>query len=113
MTLYPLTNDAINNYHPGMEKEKMKIQVLDVHTGQSLFECPLTESEKAYAFAAQMEEMGLDVEVKNPTLSQTLTASLGLSQTEVAEYEKSMEEEMEHHEGSCCFEENPSPDKLH
>jgi hypothetical protein len=87
-----------------MEKEKLKIQVVDVQTDQILFECPLTDSEKAYEYAAQMEEMGLDVKVHSPTLSQTLTSSLGLSKEEISEYERSIEEEIEHHDGSCCFE---------
>jgi hypothetical protein len=87
-----------------MEKEKLKIQVQDVQTGQILFECSLIESEKAYNFAAEMEEMGLDVKVINPTLAQTLTSSLGLSSQAQAEYERSLDEEIEHHDGSCCFE---------
>lgn len=86
-----------------MVKEKSKIQVTDISTGQTLFECSLSESEKAYQFAAQMEEMGLDVKVISPTLSETLTRSLGLSNEETAEYLQSMDEEAEHHEGSCCF----------
>ena len=88
-----------------MEKVTPKIKVIDRETGQSLFECALSESEKAYAFAAQMEEMGLDVKVKSPTLSDTLSSSLGLSPEAQAAYQDSLEEEMEQHEGSCCFEE--------
>jgi hypothetical protein len=88
-----------------MEKEKTKIRVLDHQTGQSLFECSLEESEKAYQFAAQMEEMGLDIVVDAPTLSETLNESLGLSKLQKQIYKKSMEEEIEEHEGSCCFEE--------
>lgn len=89
-----------------MEKETLKVQVLDQETKQVLFECPIAESEKAYAFAASMEELGLSIEVINPTLAQTLSRSLGLTQSEVRAYEKSLEEEMDQHEGSCCFEED-------
>lgn len=81
-----------------------KIQVQDVQTGQVLFECELDESEKAYHFAGEMEEMGLDIKVVNPTLSETLTTSLGLSNEQVRGYEASMEQEMEDHDGSCCVE---------
>jgi hypothetical protein len=87
-----------------MEKEKSKIQVVDRETKQVLFECEMTSSEKAYQYAASMEDMGLDVEVISPTLSQTLSSSLGLSREEMTAYEESLEEEMEGHEGSCCFE---------
>lgn len=87
-----------------MEKENSKIRVVDSESRQVLFECGITESDKAYQFAAEMEELGLSVDVLNPTLSETLTDSLGLSQEDRRKYETSLEEEIEHHEGSCCFE---------
>ena len=87
-----------------MEKEKSKIRVQDVETGQTLFECSLEQSEKAYSFAAEMEKMGLDIVVLNPTLADTLTSSLGLSNEEQARFDQSMDDEIEQHEGSCCFE---------
>lgn len=92
-----------------------KVQVLDIQTEQVLFECSIEESEKAYQFAAQMEEMGLDLKVISPTLSDTLSESLGLSPEQQAAYKDSMEEEMEDHDdsGSCCFTANdPDPSKL-
>ncbi len=95
-----------------MEKEISKIRVVDTDTRQVLFECTLEESEKAYQFAAGLEEMGLSVEVMHPTLSETLTESLGLSNEDRRKYEASMEEEIEHHDGSCCFE-DPSEKKVH
>ena len=95
-----------------MGNEKSKIKVIDVQSGQTLFECALNDSEKAYKFAAEMEGMGLDIKVVNPTLAQTLTTSLGLTNTEVAAYEASMEQELEEHEGSCCFEDE-SDKKVH
>lgn len=86
-----------------MEKVRPKIKVRDVVTKQVLFECEVTESEKAYQFAAEMEEMGLDIEVVAPTLGETLSSSLGLSQEQQEAYKQSLEEEMEEHDGSCCF----------
>lgn len=83
-----------------------KIRVLDQQTGQILFECSISESEKAYLFAAQMEEMGLGIRLEVPTLTDTLFQSLGLSPQQVEAYKKSMDEEIEQHEGSCCFEDN-------
>lgn len=76
-------------------------------------ECPVTESEKAYAFAAEMEEMGLEIEVISPTLTDTLSESLGLTKEQLQEYKNSMEEEIEAHEGSCCFEESDSEKIIH
>lgn len=91
-----------------MEKEISKIRVVDTDSRQVLFECGIDESEKAYQYAASMEEMGLSVDVINPTLSETLTDSLGLSNEERRRYEASLQNEIEHHDGSCCFED---PDK--
>lgn len=93
-----------------MEKEKSKILVRDVHSKQTLFECDFVESERAYKFAAEMEAIGLDVEVISPTLTETLSNSLGLTSDQMREYKKSLEEEMEGHDGSCCFED--STDKI-
>ncbi len=92
-----------------MEKEKLKVQVLDVTTKQVLFECPLEESERAYQHAAQMEELGLDIEVLSPTLTDSLSTSLGLGKEAQASYKKSLEEEMDSHEGSCCFDDSGKP----
>jgi hypothetical protein len=92
-------------YHPVMEKEKSKILVIDTQTKQVLMECPLEEAGKAHEFAAQMEDIGLEVSVINPTLTETLTEALGLSSSQKDEYLESLQQEIEHHEGSCCFEE--------
>lgn len=108
--MYPLTKRINTYYHRTMEKEKSKIIVRDIHTQQTLFECPVSESERAYKFAADMEEMGLDIEVISPTLTETLSHSLGLSDEQLREYKNSMEEEIASHDGSCCFEE--SKDKI-
>lgn len=94
-----------------MKKEMTKIQVVETEDHQVLFECAVHESEKAYSFAAEMDNMGISVKVISPTLSQTLSDSLGLSREELARYEASMEEEMEHHEGSCCFKDTPTETK--
>ena len=95
-----------------MEKVRSKIKVRDISTQQVLFECDVTESEKAFQFAAEMEEMGLDIEVIAPSLGETLSASLGLSREEIEAYKQSMEDEIEHHDGgSCCFESHDDDDK--
>ena len=96
-----------------MEKSKTKIRVIDIQTEQTLFECDLHESEKAYQFAAEMEEMGLDIKVISPTLGETLSNSLGLSREQQQEYAESMEEEIHSHEGSCCFKDDEKSKIVH
>jgi hypothetical protein len=96
-----------------MEKGKLKIVVRDRQSSQVLYECSLGQAEKAYNYAAEMEKLGLDVEVISPTLSETLSSSLGLSQQQLQEYKQSVEDEMESHDGSCCFEEDNSKKSVH
>lgn len=96
-----------------MEKRSPKVQVLDVQTEQILFECDMHESEKAYMFAAEMEEMGLDIKVVSPTLGDTLSSSLGLSREQQQDYKESLEHEMESHEGSCCFTDQDDKKTVH
>ena len=100
--MYPLTKGGRDYYHWPMEKSRPKIQVKDISTEQILFECELHESEKAYQFAAEMEEMGLDIRVVAPTLGETLSNSLGLTPQQQEDYKESLEHEMESHDGSCC-----------
>jgi hypothetical protein len=94
-----------------MENKIPKIQVIDTNTQQVLMETSLDQSEAAYQFAAQMEEIGLDIQVVSPTLSETLTQSLGLSTEKQKAYQDSLIEEQEDHPGSCCFKASPD-DKL-
>ncbi len=104
ITQEPLTKDGRHNYHRGMENETLKITVVEANTQQVLFQCALEDSDKAYAYAAILEKEGIDIIVKNPTLSDTLSSSLGLSAEAKAAYQASMDQELEEHEGSCCFE---------
>ncbi len=87
-----------------MEKEKSKIQVRDVQSDSLLFECPIEEAHKAYQFAAEMETLGLDIKLITPTLSDTLLNTLGLSWEAQEKYRSSTQEEIDSHDGSCCFE---------
>lgn len=87
-----------------MEKVRPKIQVVDIESNQVLYECSIEEAEKAYQFAAHMEEMGLNLKVRVPTLSDTLSNALGLSPEAKRDYQESLAEEIENHDGSCCFE---------
>ena len=95
-----------------MEKVTPKIQVRDIQTQQVLFECAIAEADKAYQFAAEMEEMGLDIEVITPSLGDTLSASLGLTKEQHQVYVDSLEAEMNDHDGSCCFTPGEDDDKI-
>ncbi len=80
-----------------------KIRVIELQTGNTLLESQLSESDYAYQFAGEMERIGIDVKVEMPTLSETLSLSLGLSVEQTQAFEESLAEEIEQHEDSCCF----------
>ncbi len=94
----------------------LKVKIIDAASEETLFECSLEDMEVAYQQAAQYEEMGLDVKIIAPTITQTLTHTLGLSHDEEEEYQNSVVAEMEDHDGSCCAEPSQvhagDPDKI-
>ncbi|MCY4644009.1 MAG: hypothetical protein OXB88_05270 [Bacteriovoracales bacterium] len=63
-----------------------------------LFECAVEEEEKAYAFARDMEALGVAVKINAPGVSETLASSLGVSEREWREYRDSMDREICDHE---------------
>jgi hypothetical protein len=76
------------------------VRVVDSLSRTSLFETTIEKIADAYAFATQMEEAGLDIEIVAPGLAETLIQSLGADEHEIAEYKQSMEDEMNDHDDS-------------
>lgn len=79
-----------------------RVLVVDELTNEALYECDIEELELAYQRAGELEQMGLVVKVVAPSITQTLTQSLGLSFDEEEEYQNSVTAELEDHDGSCC-----------
>ena len=75
-----------------------QVRVIDNISGATLFETSIEKIEDAYSFAAMMEEVGLDIKIEAPGLSETLIKALGANESEIADYKKSMDEEIEGHE---------------
>ena len=90
-----------------MQQEKVQVKVIDKESGETLFGCSLDEREKAYAFATQMEAVGVDVEIISQSLNETLGRSLGMNNDEIEELNQVMEEEIDSH-NDCCTPEIPS-----
>jgi hypothetical protein len=82
----------------------LKVRVVDSNSKQVLFECALDQSDRAYEAAAGFEAMGLDVKIEHPNVNQTLADSLGVSGSQMEAFTESLDEEIEEHPGSCCFE---------
>lgn len=84
-----------------------KVQVLSKDSKEVLFECSIEDEATAYAYAAQMEEIGVDVFVLSPNVVDTLSSALGLGKDEEDAFKHSVYQEIEDHEGSettdsCC-----------
>ncbi len=59
---------------------------------------------KAYEFAHDMENLGVDVMVETPSIHDSLATSLGVDQKEREEYQQSLVDELDSHESEegCC-----------
>ncbi len=78
------------------------VKVYDKQENQLLFECQIDEIEKAYEFAKEMEALGIDVEIKAPSLPETLAYGLGAKNEELGTLKQEIIDEVLSHEGSCC-----------
>ena len=76
------------------------VQVIDSEN-QVLFECSIEEQEKAYNYAKSMEEMGIEVNLKTPSLPETLIDSLGANEDDQKILQKEIDEEIDSHDSSC------------
>lgn len=76
------------------------VKVLD-EQDQILFECSLEEAEKAWAYARQMEDYGVDVRISAPSLPESLAKVLGGSDEELAKLRHELTEEIDSHIGCC------------
>jgi hypothetical protein len=86
-----------------MQNNRPKIIVRDLGTQSTLFETTLDEADKAYAYAAKLEEMGLEIEILSPTLGETLSQSLGHNADTMKNFNDDLMHEMDSHDAGCCF----------
>lgn len=73
------------------------VKVIDSISKAVLFETSIENMEAAYSFAQQMEEAGLDIEIKSPGLAETLIRSLGASDGEVDSFKDGLQAEIDEH----------------
>lgn len=85
-----------------MENENSKVKVIDRNSGYVFFESNIDGLELASQKAAELELLGLDIELISPTLPQTLLESLGVKSYEAEKYLNSLDEELHSHENSSC-----------
>ncbi len=101
---------------------KNSVQVVEKQSLEVLFECPLSEIEKAYQQAKDYESMDLDVEIRAPGSTETLLNTLGIQGRDRQLFAQSIEEEIDSHQDeeifneeidSCCVKsgvDNTGPD---
>jgi len=82
----------------------LKVKIIEKNSGQILFECPVEQSDFAYEKAAEFEELGLEIKLVHPSVNESLAQSLGVQGESLEDFEESLSEEIEGHDGSCCFE---------
>lgn len=74
----------------------MNIVVTDIEN-QVLFSCDITEMDKAFQFARQMEEMDVEVKVMVPSLPETLINALGSTPEDQEMLKESIDKELNDH----------------
>ena len=75
-----------------------QVRVIDNISGSTLFETTIEKIAEAYTFAAQMEEVGLDIKIIAPGLTETLIQSLGADSNEIEKYKQGLVEEIDDHD---------------
>ncbi len=103
-----ITIDTIHLNHHQVEGTPMAatVKIIEINSSQVLFECPVDQSDFAYEKAAEFEEMGLEIRLIHPSVNESLAQTLGISGDPLEAFEESLSEEIEGHEGSCCFEDS-------
>lgn len=82
-----------------------KIRILQVNhegTHSELYNFEMDQYDEAYAKLIELEDMGLEVIIKVPSVTETLCDTLGLDAKEQEDYQQSVVAEIEDHDGSCC-----------
>ncbi|MBT4790585.1 MAG: hypothetical protein HON90_03360 [Halobacteriovoraceae bacterium] len=79
-----------------------KIKIINTDTDEILFQFDMDQADMAFSRASELEQMGLSISVKTPTISESLCNSLGLNIDQKMEYQESVLAEIEDHDGSCC-----------
>lgn len=80
-----------------------QILLVETQTGETIASFSIQEREKAYQKATQLEQMGLDIEMRSPGAAKSLAIELGADKKQLEDLDQSLQEEMDDHDDSCCF----------
>lgn len=93
---------------------KNRIKVIEAKSGEVLFECDFEDHDKAFDYAHKMEDMGIEIKIHAPSLTETLAESLGADEDELSAMRGEMDDEIASHihqdELGCvvCMPEDPN-----
>ena len=79
-----------------------KIQIYEVQTETILQEFEFSDFEKAQKYALEMENLGLEIKLKAPSLPETLARELGASKSDLNSLKDVIDAELESHNQSPC-----------
>jgi hypothetical protein len=78
--------------------QNMLVTIKDKISGNILFSCTIDQLDEAYHQAKHFEEMGLDIEIDSPSITETLASSLGKTGKELKDFRNSVNHELEDHD---------------
>ncbi|OUR98606.1 hypothetical protein A9Q84_04105 [Halobacteriovorax marinus] len=93
---------------------KNRIKVIEAQSGEVLFECDFEDHDKAFDYAHRMEDMGIEIKIHAPSLTETLAESLGANEEELSAMRGEIDDEIASHihtdELGCvvCMPEDPN-----
>lgn len=70
--------------------------------GQILASYSLEQRDQAYKYAEELEEMGIEIKLEEPSLPETLIRSLGADSIDTETLRNEIDEEISSHGEPCC-----------
>ena len=85
-----------------MTDQSKPILIKDMQ-GETLKSFSLQERDRAFAYLKDLEQWGVEGILEEPSLPETLINSLGASLKDREELKQAIEDEINDHDSSCCF----------
>jgi len=89
-------------WREAVDSELAKLISIKDAAGQILKSFDLQDRDKAFDYANELEEMGIEVTLNEPSLPETLIMSLGASTKEREDLMTELNEEIDDHVPTCC-----------
>lgn len=84
-----------------MINDDKQIHIIDT-SEQVLATFTLQEREKAFSYAEKLEEIGIEVSIKEPSVAETLIHALGADKNDKELLKQEIAHEVDDHIDKCC-----------